>query len=125
RKVVPVYSCPKFDVEAVKEEGAVERPLASTPNLRTIPDRTDDHTAKSLPIVRTDIVLVTVVPAAMIVAMLVIVVVVVVVVIVILVFVFVFIAYLDQVGKGQRSKGRGLRYRQCHGCRSCSERQGG
>jgi hypothetical protein len=68
------------------------------------PDRTYDHTAKSLPIVWTNNVLVTVIPAAMIVATVVIVVMVVVVVVVVLVFIFVLLANLDQVGEIQRSK---------------------
>jgi hypothetical protein len=79
---------------------ALER---ATPGLWAIPNRTDDHTAKSLPVVWTNIVLVTVMPTAMIVAMVVIVVMVVVVVIVVmvvvvalvLVFIFVLLANLD------------------------------
>jgi hypothetical protein len=83
--------------------------------LRAIPHRTDDHTAKCLPVVWTNIVLVTVIMAAMIVAMLVVafvvVVVVIVVVVVVLVFVFVFLANLDQIGEVKRSKRRSLRSR--------------
>jgi Flp pilus assembly protein TadB len=91
--------------------------------LRAVPDRTDSDTAKNLPVVGTNIVLVTPIPAAMIVAVVVVVVMVivmvVVIVVVVLVFVFVFVllANLDQVGKVQRSKRRGLRYRQGPGCR--------
>ena len=89
--------------------------------LRAVPDRTDSDTAKNLPVVGTNIVLVTPIPAAMIVAMVVVMVMVmvmvVVIVVVVLVFVFVFLANLDQVGKVQRSKRRGLRYRQGPGCR--------
>jgi hypothetical protein len=80
-----------------------------TPGLGAIPNGTDDHTAKSLPVVWTNNVLVTVIPAAMIVAMVVIVimvvvVVVMVVVVLVLVFIFVLLANLDQVGEIQRSK---------------------
>jgi hypothetical protein len=78
------------------------RPL--TPSLGAIPNRTDDHTAESLPVVWTNNVLVTVIPAAMIVAMVVIVVMVVVVGVVVLVFIFVLLANLEQVGEIQRSK---------------------
>ena len=91
------------------------------PNLRAVPNRTDSDTAKNLPVVGTNIVLVTPIPAAMIVAMVVVVVmvmvVVIVVVILVFVFVFVLVANLDQVGKIQRSERRGLRYRQGPGCR--------
>jgi hypothetical protein len=100
------------------------------PNLRAVPNRTDSDTAKNLPVVGTNIVLVTPIPAAMIVAMVVVVVMVMVVVIVVVlvfvfVFVFVFVANLDQVGKIQRSERRGLRYRQGPGCRGGGEGQGG
>jgi len=78
------------------------------PGLGAIPNRTDYHTAESLPVVWTNNVLVTVIPAAMIVAMvivvMVVVVVVVVVVILVLVFIFVLLANLDQAGEIQRSK---------------------
>jgi Flp pilus assembly protein TadB len=103
------------------------------PNLRAVPNRTDSDTAKNLPVVGTNIVLVTPIPAAMIVAMVVVMVMVMVmgvlIVVVILVFVFVFVfvlvANLDQVGKIQRSERRGLRYRQGPGCRGGGEGQGG
>jgi hypothetical protein len=72
------------------------------PGLGAIPNRTDYHTAESLPVVWTNNVLVTVIPAAMIVAMVVIVVMV--VVVLVLVFIFVLLANLDQVGEIQRSK---------------------
>jgi hypothetical protein len=70
---------------------------------------------------------VTPIPAAMIVAVVVVMVMVVVIAIVIIfvfVLVLVLVAHLDQVGEVQRSKGRGLRYRQGPGCRSGSQRQG-
>ena len=77
--------------------------------LGAIPNGTDHHTAKSLPVVWTNNVLVTVISAAMIVAMVVIVVmavvvVVMVVLVLVLVFIFVLLANLDQVGEIQRSK---------------------
>jgi len=76
------------------------------PGLGAIPNRTDHHTAQSLPVVWTNNILVTVIPAAMIVAMVIVVMVVVVVVVVVLVLVFIFVllANLDQAGEIQRSK---------------------
>ena len=80
--------------------------------LGAIPHRTDDDTAKSLPIVRANIVLVTIIVTAMIVAMVVVmvmivvvmIVVVIVVLVVVVVFVFVFVTNLDQVREVQLAK---------------------
>src|SRR5262245_61300490 len=93
--------------------------LVTPYRLRAIPNWTDGHTAKNLPVIRTNIVLVTIIVAAMIVAMVVVVVVVVVIVVVVVVFVFVFVlvANLDQVREVQRSKRCSLRYRHGPGCR--------
>src|SRR5262245_7480538 len=90
------------------------RLVNALPARGTIPNWTDDHTAKSLPVIRTNIVLVTIIVAAMIVAILV---VVVVVVVVVFVFVFVLVANLDQVREVQRSERCSLRYRHGPGCR--------
>src|SRR5262245_10669658 len=92
------------------------RLVNALPARGTIPNWTDDHTAKSLPAIRTNIVLVTIIVAAMIVAILV-VLVVVVVVVVVFVFVFVLVANLDQVREVQRSERCSLRYRHGPGCR--------